>query len=112
MGDNDVLAGVLNLVQTLGQGCEFILQVLNLTVVGTVDVALLGSLNGVVGLNLGGVEIVELNVQVLALGVELGHLGLELHIGLALRSELLELRHIGKFALVAGELQIDLLQLE
>ena len=63
MGDNDVLAGVLNLVQTLGQGCEFILQVLNLTVVGTVDVALLGSLNGVVGLNLGGVEIVELNVR-------------------------------------------------
>ena len=112
MGDNDVLAGVLNLVQTLGQGGEFILQVLNLAVVGAVDVALLGGLDGVVGLNLGGVEIVELNVQILALGVELGHLGLELHIGLALGSELLELRHIGKFALVAGELQIDLLQLE
>ena len=112
MGDDDILAGVLNLVQTLGQGGEFILQVLNLAVVGAVDVALLGSLNGVVGLNLGGVEIVEFNVQILALGVELGHLRLELHIGLALGSELLELRHIGKFALVAGELQIDLLQLE
>ena len=112
MGDNDVLAGVLNLVQTLGQGGEFILQVLNLAVVGAVDMALLGSLDDVVGLNLGGVEIVELNVQILALGVELGHLGLELHISLALGSELLELRHIGKFALVAGELQIDLLQLE
>ena len=112
MGDNDVLAGVLNLVQTLGQGGEFILQVLNLAVVGAVDVALLGSLDGVVGLNLGGVEIVEFNVQILALGVELGHLGLELNVGLALGSELLELRHIGKFALVAGEFQIDLLQLE
>ena len=112
MGDNDVLAGVFNLVQTLGQGGELVFQVLNLAVVGAVDVALLGSLDGVVGLNLGGIEIVELNVQILALGVELGHLGLELHIGLALGSELLELRHIGKFALVAGELQIDLLQLE
>ena len=112
MGDNDVLAGVLDLVQTLGQGGELILQVLNLAVVGAVDVTLLGGLDGVVGLNLGGVEVVDLNVQVFALGVELGHLGLELHIGLALGSELLELRHIGKFALVAGELQIDLLQLE
>ena len=112
MGDDDILAGVLDLVQTLCQGGEFILQVLNLAVVGTIDVTLLGSLDGVVGLNLGGVEIVELNVQILALSVELGHLGLELHIGLAFGSELLELRHIGKFALVAGELQIDLLQLE
>ena len=74
--------------------------------------ALLGGLDGVVVLDLSGVEIVELNVQVLALGVELGHLGLELNVGLALGSELLKLRHIGKFALVAGELQIDLLQLE
>ena len=112
MGENDILAGVLNLVQTLCQGGKLILQVLHLAVIRTVDVTLLGSLDGVVGLNLGGVEIVELNVQILALGVELGHLGLELHIGLALGSELLELRHIGKFALVAGELQIDLLQLE
>ena len=112
MGDYDVLAGVLDLVQTLGQGGELVLQVLHLAVVRAVNVALLGGLDGVIGLNLGGVEVVELNVQILALGVELGHLGLELHIGLALGSELLELRHIGKFALVAGELQIDLLQLE
>lgn len=63
MGDNDVLAGVLDLVQTLGQGGELILQVLNLAVVGAVDVTLLGGLDGVVGLNLGGVEIVELNVR-------------------------------------------------
>ena len=112
VGDYDVLAGVLDLVQTLGQGGELVLQVLNLAVVRAVNVALLGGLDGVIGLNLGGVEVVELNVQILALGVELGHLGLELHIGLALGSELLELRHIGKFALVAGELQIDLLQLE
>ena len=73
---------------------------------------LLGSLDGVIGLDLGGVEVVELNVQILALSVKFGHLGLELHIGLTFGSELLELRHIGKFALVAGELQIDLLQLE
>ena len=112
MGDNDVLASVLNLVQTLGQGGKLILQVLHLAVIRAVDVTLLGSLDGVVSLDLGGVEVVELNVQILTLGVELGHLGLELHIGLALGSELLELRHIGKFALVAGELQIDLLQLE
>ena len=112
MGDNDILAGVLNLVQALGQGGELVFQVLYLAVVGAVNVALLSGLDGVIGLDLGGVEIVELNVQILALGVELGHLGLELHIGLALGSELLELRHIGKFALVAGELQIDLLQLE
>ena len=112
MGDNDVLAGVLNLVQTLGQGGELVLQVLNLAIVRAVDMALLGGLDGVIGLDLGGVEIVELNIQVLALGVEPGHFGLELNVGLALGSELLELRHIGKFALVAGELQIDLLQLE
>ena len=112
MGDDDVLAGVLDLVQAFGQGGELVFQILDLAVVRAVDVALLGSLDGVIGLNLGGVEIVEFNVQILALGVELGHLGLELHIGLALGSELLELRHIGKFALVAGELQIDLLQLE
>ena len=43
MGDNNILAGVLDLVQTLGQGGEFILQVLNLAVVGAVDMALLGS---------------------------------------------------------------------
>ena len=103
---------MLDLVQALGQGGELVLQILHLAVIGTVDMTLLGSLDGVVGLNLGGVEVVELNVQVLALGVELGHLGLELYVGLALGSELLELRHIGKFALVAGELQIDLLQLE
>ena len=112
VGDDDILAGVLDLVQTLGQGGELVLQVLNLAVVRTVNVTLLGGLDGVVGLDLGGVEIVELNIQVLALGVELGHLGFELHIGLTLGSELLELRHIGKFALVASEFQIDLLQLE
>ena len=98
MGDDDVLAGVLDLVQALGQGGELVLQVLNLAVVRTVDVTLLGSLDGVIGLNLGGVEIVELNVQILALGVELGHLGLKLHIGLALGSELLELRQLTKIA--------------
>ena len=112
VGDYDVLAGVLDLVQALGQGGELVLQVLNLAIVRAVDVALLSGPNGVIGLDLGGVEIVELNIQVLALSVELGHFGLELYIGLALGSELLELRHIGKFALVAGELQIDLLQLE
>ncbi|MFQ7392632.1 MAG: hypothetical protein ACLRM9_04655 [Collinsella aerofaciens] len=52
-------------------GGKLILQVLHLTVIRTVDVALLGGFDGVVGLNLGGVEIVELNVQILALGVEL-----------------------------------------
>ena len=103
---------MLDLVQALGQGGELVLQVLNLAVVRSVNVALLGGLDGVIGLNLGGVEVVELNIKVLALGVELGHLGLELNVGLTLGSELLELRHIGKFALVAGELQIDLLQLE
>ena len=112
MGDDDILAGVLDLVQALGQGGELVLQVLYLAVVRAVNVALLGGLDSVVGLDLGGVEVVELNIQVLALGVELGHLGLELNVGLALGSEFLELRHIGKFALVAGELQIDLLQLE
>ena len=112
MGDDYILAGVLDLVQTLCQGGELILQVLHLAVIRAVDVTLLGSLYGVVGLDLGGVEVVELNVQIFALGVELVHLGLGLHMGLALGSELLELRHIGKFALVAGELQIDLLQLE
>ena len=62
MGDYDVLAGVLDLVQALGQGGELVFQVLNLAIVRAVDVALLGGLDGVVGLNLGGVEIVELNV--------------------------------------------------
>ena len=84
MGDDDVLAGVLDLVQALGQGGELILQVLHLAVIRAVDVTLLGSLDGVIGLDLGGVEVVELNVQILALGVEFGHLGLELHIGLTL----------------------------
>ena len=112
MGDKNILAGVLDLVQTLCQGGKLILQVLHLAVIRTIDVTLFGSLDSVVGLDLGGVEVVELNIQVFALGVELGHLGLELNVGLTLGSELLELRHIGKFALVAGELQIDLLQLE
>ena len=84
MGDDDVLAGVLDLVQAFGQGGELVFQILDLAVVRAVDVALLGGLDGVVGLDLGGVEIVQLNVQVLALSIELGHLGLKLYIGFAL----------------------------
>ena len=58
MGDDDVLAGVLDLVQAFGQGGELVFQILDLAVVRAVDVALLGGLDGVVGLDLGGLDII------------------------------------------------------